>query len=173
MAVAPTSSDVRGWSKVDFADRGFEVPLMVAPDLGPDPLDVVVVQAVAYVWAVTGRDFASMPVELLDLARQAVRMRVEQQVMEQQDDAVESASDGLSSFSAGNYSETRIDPTKRGSVKILNAWGALADVLWLLMTGERYEYWVGFLSEVDWSESYGWYEAFPGSWWGGGGGWSP
>jgi hypothetical protein len=165
---APTTAEIRALSKVEFSEINYPVET-------PDPLDPVVAQAIAYVEWMTGRVFddtddASKPSygtfeqigvlnsRLFVLFTQAVRMRTEQIAMQSQDDYVETASDDVvSSFSASDYSETRADPTRRGESKSINTWKALSDLLLILMTPDRYSWWLAYLSgtpQPAWSFSY-------------------
>jgi hypothetical protein len=170
MAVnAPTTDEVFAsshlkWRKLGVAD---------APALA-EPL----AEAVAYVAVVTGRYFDDQTpprgnqltapealagtTDLVPLARKAVRMRTEQIVKHDQPGYVDTVTDDMvASFTAGPYSESRHDPTRRGETKMLNSWPGLSEILWLLVTEERYDYWISYLmnihapafavEEVDWS----------------------
>lgn len=135
----PDAELIRERSKVDFDSLGFT---------DDDQLQVVVDQANAYVEWVGGRALDStMPANLATIAEQAVRMRTEQVAFQAQPDYIEAATDdAVSSFSAGNYSETRRDPpTKR---TLLNEWVALNDLLWMLMTTDQFDYWTNLLTGV-------------------------
>lgn len=159
----PDAESVAALSKVDFGVLGYSV------DDGT--LQAIVDQADAYVEWVTGQTLDSaMPSGLVAIAEQAVRMRTEQIAFQAQEDYIEGATDEtIQSFSAGSYSETRRDPTRRGEQKMLNAWQALTDILWMLMTPDKYDYWLSFLSgvhapafevtEVAWSSSGGFVSA--------------
>lgn len=163
----PTSDDVYAASKVKWRKLGVNE----AADL-----DDAVIQSAAYLAVMTGRYFSDWPVpatiegalsvngtpEWIPLMRQAHRMRVEQIVSQQQPGYVATVTDDvIQSMSVGGYSETRRDPTRRGEEKTLNLWPGLNDLLWALMTPERYDYWIAYTSgahapafsveEVDWS----------------------
>jgi hypothetical protein len=167
----PDSALIREQSKVDFAARGYP-----APSAGsPDPLEVVVDQAIAYIEFVTWRKLdSSMPASIEPLATQAARMRTEQIVMQAQEDTVETAGDVdlISSFGAGSYTETRKDTTKPSTPGVLNPWPALNELLWMLLglgpgevndlVDQRRDYWRYILGlqpnapswaivEADWS----------------------
>lgn len=175
MATIPDAAAIRAMSQVDFASRGFT-------DATPDPLQVKVDEAVAYLTAVTGRTYTNPepPDIVLPVLNATLRMRVEQLVMQSQDDVVETAGDFdlIASFTAGAYSETRRDIGE--SKRVLNPWPALEEMLWLLMTStpaetaaggnaavdERRDYWRWVLGiappapawsmvEVDWSNGLG------------------
>lgn len=171
--LTPTAENVRSWSLVDFEELGYPAPA----DPDPDPLQVQVNRAVAYVQAVTGRTLdPSWTDPLLEpVAEQCVQLRTEQLVYEAQPDYLETANDDVvASFSAGDYSETRVDPLKRAAMHVLNANPALNRALWTAMTDDMQDYWIGILSgknapafaltEVDWSGILGPYEAVPGAW---------
>lgn len=150
----PTAADIRSWSKLDFDSLTYS---------DDSDLQRVLDQAISYVEFVTGRRAdPSLPSELEGLMRQALQMRTEQVVYQAQADAIETASDDtLQSFSAGGYSETRHDATRRGESKMLNPWQALNDILWMLMTDDKLDYWnyrlaglnapAWSVTEVDWS----------------------
>lgn len=171
--VIPTAADVRLWSKVDWIELDYP------EGATPDPLQVLVDRAVGYVQGVTGRLFASWTdLALQPIAEQAIQLRTEQLAFESQHDYAETAADDVvQSFSASNYSETRVDPMKRAQMHTLNANPALERALWLVMTPEMQEYWYAVLSgknapafdvtEIDWTgNAFGPYEPVPGAWFG-------
>ncbi len=167
----PTAADIRAISQVNFDGLGY-------PEGSPDPLDVVVDMAVAYIENVTARDYDdAQPAGYDSLMLQAARMRTEQIVYESQEEHAETAGDVdlISGFSAGSYSESRRDTQAMGTgARALNPWPALERLLWLLLTlapGEtndavedRYSYWRSMLGyapdpawsivEVDWADHY-------------------
>jgi hypothetical protein len=169
--VTPTASDVRLWSRVDFTDLGY-------PPADPDPLQVMVDRAVAYCQSVTGVMFdASFPDSTTNTpnAQAAVQYATEMLVYEAQEDYLETAADDVvMSFSAGNYSETRVDPEKRAKMRMMNANPALNRALWGLMTPDKQDEWLAAMTgknapamattEVDWGGWYGPYEPVPGAW---------
>jgi hypothetical protein len=136
----PDAASVRAMSKVDFGTLGYEEDA---------DLQVVVDQANAYIEFVTGQTLdANMPTEFEKLAGQAVRMRTEQVAFQAQEDYVETVNDdAVSSFSAGSYSETRRDNNAKRNV--LNLWPGLNDLLWMMMTADKYDYWMGLLTGVN------------------------
>lgn len=148
----PTGADLQEWSKLDFAE------LEYSDDAA---LDMLVEQACVYVEHVTGRGLSSPPVgsvggvklvempdDLVALAQQAVRMRTEQVALQAQPDYVETAADDLvSSFSAGAYSETRRDAPRKDA-KRMNSWAALQEILLLLCTPDRYDFWLAWMDGV-------------------------
>lgn len=158
---APTTKQIRTWSKVDFAGLDYEEPAGEAED----PLDVLVARGKDYVLDVTGQTLESIPAELVTTAQEAIQRRVEQLVFKQREEEAETASDMdlIASFSAGSYSETRVNRTRatKFAGKDLNPWPHLEELLWRLMTEEKREYWEERLggthrpnfavTEVDWS----------------------
>lgn len=181
-ATAPTSTEIFASSKVKWPTLGYTDPV---------DIDEIVEDSIGYVTWITGRYFSDFvptgntesfdsavysaftPVplvgspHLIRLARRAVRMRVEQEVYQDQPGYISTASDDvIQSFSAGAYSETRRDTsTLRGGRSaqrlLLNSSPSLNDLLMQLMTDERRDYWNmvlggGYLpafmvEEVDWS----------------------
>lgn len=156
--VAPVADDIRQWSKVDFD------ALTYADDAD---LQRILDQSISYIWFVTGRKpDDTCPVELEALMNQALQMRTEQVANQAQQDYVETGSDSLTqSFTAGSYSEMRHDPTRRGETALVNPWLDLSEILWMLMTDDKYDYWRSRLSninapaweitQVDWSHQAG------------------
>lgn len=156
----PTVVNIKTWSKVDFSD--------LDESYDDTQLAVLVTRACDYVEQVTGRLIdASFPPALSGTCQDAVQRRVEQVAYQTQPDYVETgADDQVVSFTASSYSETRRDDPARargqtsGRPKV-NPWGALNDLLWLLMTDDMRDYWLGLLSgintpafevtEVDWA----------------------
>lgn len=162
----PDVEAITTWSKVPF-------DTLDAP-FSEDDLEVALARAIGYVQFVTGRKLDStMPDEFARLAEQATQMRVEQVVYQSQPDYSETGSDDqISTFSAGNYSETRRAPGERakaepGRIPPINSWPALNELLWMLCTDEKQDYWVAQFAEglpafatteVDWQD----YIAMPG-----------
>lgn len=167
----PTSDEVYDASKVKWQ----KLKIQSAADL-----DDTVIAAAAYITGTTGRVWADWPMptsfpgellvatpELIPVARKAHMMRVEQVVTQDQPGYVATAGDDLiQSMSVGSYSETRRDTaTLRGGRQaqkpLLNTHPGLNALIELLMTEERFEFWLYRLSgtympafsveEVDWS----------------------
>lgn len=119
-------------------------------------------RAAAYIEFVTGQpatsaDLAPLPTYIANggisagamtsMLSQAIQMRTEQVTFQAQNAYVDDASDDVvTSFSVGGYSQSKSDPTRRGEEKSLNSWDALTKLLWLLMTPDRYAFWIVFLS---------------------------
>lgn len=165
----PTVDDIRNWSQVNFARFGFS---------DDAKLQAVIDRATGYVTFITGQTLAAPdasvsstgdPADLVPLIQQAIQMRVEQVVMQGRPGHVDSASTNevVSSFTAGSYSETRRDPGRRGEQRSLNTWPALDELLWMLMTSDRFAWWWAYVTgqqipsfaveEIDWgSYFYAW-----------------
>lgn len=167
--IAPTSDDIRSWSKVDFDALGY------ASDT-PDPLDVVVARSCAYVTSITGRPIDSTTTDavLVPMLQECIQLRCEQIAFQSDNDFAETANDDVvQSFTAGSYSETHVDPIKRGQARILNSNPRLAALLWQCMTDDQRDLWLAWTTgarvpaqaitgEVDWQERFGPYETLPG-----------
>jgi hypothetical protein len=148
--------------------------------------------AIGYFEWVTGRYFSDYPLaptpetetmsaftfapladspELIQTCNRVVRMLVEQEGMQAQRTYVDTVTDdGIASFSAGSYSESRVPPSEahhsfsraaqQPTVPTFNSWPNLNRLLTQLMTPERYAYWLAMnggippawnTTEVDWS----------------------
>lgn len=117
-------------------------------------------RAAVYVEFVTGQPATDSEAAVLDtmagtvspgatqtLIGQAIQMRTEQVLFQSQNSYLDDASDDVvSSFSVGGYSQSKNDSARRGEEKQLNSWQSFANVLWLLMTPDRYYFWEMFLS---------------------------
>lgn len=142
----PTAADVRDWSQLDFGRYGYS---------DDTRLGVVVARSVGYVRYVTGQDLAAptppenLTADLMEpILQQAIQMRTEQIVLQGRRGHLDSAASNevVSSFSAGSYHETRRDPSRRGEQRSLNTWPALDELLWMLMTPERFAWWWSYIS---------------------------
>lgn len=167
---APTTIEIRRWSKVAFDDLEFEAPATPTVE-EPDPLDVVVARAIDYILDVTGRTLEDIPTTLVTTAQEAVQRRTEQLAYKSQEDEAETASDVdmIQSFSAGSYSESRINTERatKFAPHRVNPWPLLNDMLMRLMTPEKLEWWreqwgemppAFAIQETDWAIG----DAFPG-----------
>lgn len=118
-------------------------------------------RAAAYVEFVTGQPAtdSTLPLQatyvgtlptssaLRTMLMQAIQMRMEQILFQSQNSYLDDASDDVvSSISVGGFSQTKSDSARRGEQRQLNSWQALSNVLWLLMTPDRYSFWITFLS---------------------------
>lgn len=143
--------------------RQSRLGIAAGQDNAEEFLQTEIERAAAYVEIVTGQPATSadMPVlatnveggtSLTDgavatMIRQAIQMRTEQVTFQAQNAYVDDATDDvIGSLSVGGYSQSKSDPARRGEQRQLNSWQALSNVLWLLMTPERYWWWVVFLS---------------------------
>jgi hypothetical protein len=163
----PTVTDLTSWSRIDFSS--LDAPYT------DDDLEVQIVRATGYLTAVTGRAMDdTMPPPLVPIAQDAYQLQVEQQVFKSQPDYVETSSDDLiSSFSAGNYSETRKEPGRSRYTGLttglpnINPDPRLNTDIWLLCTPQMQDYWRFILqnqgapttetTEVDWGNYDGLY----------------
>jgi hypothetical protein len=122
-------------------------------------LQVFVDRAAGYIFSVTGLSYAtaeSAPLALgpddsalvVSLIQQAIQMRTEQIILQGRADYIESAAenDVIQSFSAGLYSESRRDPARASKTTSINSWPALNELLWMLMTPERYAWWYSYVT---------------------------
>lgn len=152
--IAPTATEVRGWSKLNFAELGFADD----PSLGR-----LVAVATATLLKITGLKLADVPEEQKPLVEMAVQGLTEQLAYQAQESNLETLSDFdlIKSFSVGPYSETRRDAEDAAKARKLNAWPWLSDLLWGLLTPDQYDYWIAFfggdappafsVTEMDWS----------------------
>lgn len=184
MATAPSTSDIRSWSSLDFPRYGYP-----ATSAGDTKLEVQLARAESYIAYLTSRTYAQPQTDQFAMVKtvmdQAVQMRTEQVVMALASDQLETAADFdmIASFGAGSYNETRRSDVKStGQNKPLNPWPALNDILWMLLglfPGEtndgvldQYDYWRYQLTgvtppswqtvEVDWGRG----EGLNAGWWG-------
>lgn len=123
-------------------------------------LQVELDRAAAYVEFVTGQPAMDStqpplptnsgtlsPTALPTLLTQAIQMRTEQVTFQSQNSYLDDATDDvISSLSVGGFSQSKSDPARRGEQRQLNSWQALSNLLWLLMTPDRYDHWIVFLS---------------------------
>lgn len=146
--ILPTAAEVRSWSRVDFAAQGF-------PPATPDPLDEYMARAYGFLGELVGRGcdplpdtILEVPVRMEPLYRQALQRILEILVMNAAEDVVSTLADFqlLSSFSAGNYSETRRSLTELKDARMLVADPGLNSLLWMLMTPEKRSFWMAWLT---------------------------
>jgi hypothetical protein len=137
----PTLADIKSWSRMDFRD--------LDEPFNDQDLQVRIERACAYLNAVTGRPIDdTMPLPLVPIAQEAVQLRVEQIVVQEQQDYTETVNDdSVMSFSAGGYSETRHTsmtrsaPAVGGSLPLINVAPWLNKDIWLLCTDDMRTYW--------------------------------
>jgi hypothetical protein len=143
-ALPPTVAQIDSWSRIDFGS--LDDPFTDAD------LQIRLDRAIAYLEATTGRLFDdSMPGPLVPIAQEATQLRIEQMVMQEQEDYTETVNnDQVQSFTAGNYSESRRSPRDRytglttGLPEInSNPW--LNRDIWLLCTSDMRMYWTATL----------------------------
>jgi hypothetical protein len=150
---APTYTDIQGWTELDA--------LKNAPEAKAQRMAAI---AVSGFKRITGQtDFAAIPADDEPIVNQAVTGLAEMAVNQSSAEYLETLSDWdlIQSFNAGNYSETHRSPDDARKARMLVAWPWLSDLLWGLLTPEKYDYWVSFfggqnapafaVTEVDWS----------------------
>lgn len=168
---APTTADVLGWTQLDA---------LRAAD--PATADRLVAVAISMLKRFTGIDFATVSDDDVPVVQYAITGLAELLTYQSSPDYMETLADFdlLQSFNAGNYSETRRDPKAAREARLLVAWPWLSDMLWGLMSPDRYDYWYGLFSttpppafdvqEVDWSAGTDLYGSYgPDPWYGSGG----
>lgn len=167
VTLPPSVDDLKTWSRVDFTS--LDAPYT------DDDLQIRIDRACSYLTGYTGRPIDdTMPPPLVPIAQDAVQLRVEQIVFQEQPDYVETSNDNLiQSFSAGNYSETRHEPGRSRYTGLptglpeFNSNTALNQDIWFLCTDEMRDYWRYILqgqgaptiatTEVDWGNYDGLY----------------
>jgi hypothetical protein len=156
--ITPTADDVRSWSLLPFEEYGYP------EQTGDDTLQELVDRSTEYVTAVTGRTYPDMPIELEATAREATQRRVEQLVIQAQEDYVETGGDfdQISSWNVTGYSETRRGAEDAKKAKLINPWPHLHDLLWMLATPDKQDEWEDIwgmnrpafeVTEVDWEQT--------------------
>lgn len=152
---APSATDVQGWTQLD---------LLASADASR--ADRLVAIAISTFKRYTGVDLALVSADDEPVVQHAITGLAELLAYQASPDYMETLADFdlLQSFNAGNYSETRRSPKDARDARLLVAWPWLSDLLWGLMTPEKYDYWLSMfgvmppafeVTEVDWSgESY-------------------
>lgn len=149
---APTSEQVRTWSQVDFGSLGY-------PQNDPDPLDELIARSEAFFGEITGLGFdpvtdsalVAVPDRQAPMVRQAVQRMVEMLAVQSQPDIIDTLGDFmlLSSFSAGNYSESRRSLSEIEKNQMLVADPTLNGLLWVLMTPDKQAFWYAWLNDIN------------------------
>jgi hypothetical protein len=140
---SPTAAEIRLWSLVDFNELGFT---------DDAKLQVYVDRAAAEVIDITGRVLGGLDTtddpNLIPLVQLAIQIRTEMLVHQAQPDYVETLADFdlISGFSAGPYSETRRGVGDAVAAKVLSANPMLHDLLFNLLTEDKYDDYILFLS---------------------------
>lgn len=149
--IRPTTDDFRNWTQLKLAQLGYGEDTKLQPVLD---------RAIGYVLYVSGQKLDALDTSLSPTAAvedmepligQAIQMRAEQVILQGRPGHVGSAADNevVSSISVGSYSESRRAPgfSRSGvSERSINTWPALEEILWMVMTPERYGYWWAFTS---------------------------
>ena len=136
--ITPTSTEIREWSQLDFDGRGY-------PADAPDPLDLEVERAAAYVEQVTGLVVTEVaePSGVATRLKQAIQLRTEQQVIWRSDDYVGDQNESAIDITVTGYSQRRVGTKEQRPRDMINPWPELNDLLMGLLTDGQREYWIG------------------------------
>lgn len=143
---APSVSDIRSWSKVDWAPLGY------AQD-DPDPLERLLAVALSTLTRYTGQSWDGdtysdlAPAKGTEaMAQDAVQVLVEMAAFKKQGDRLETFQDFdlLNNFSAGGYSESR----RNGKDMQDATYGMLKSILWPLMSYDAQDEWIQMTTGV-------------------------
>lgn len=158
----PTATDFTNWTNLRLPRFGYSDVARLQPILD---------RATGYIVYMTGQKLDALDpslnpgmtaADLEPLVQQAIQMRAEQVILQSQQGHAVSAADNevVSGFTAGPYSEQRRDPQRKGEQRSINTWPALDELLWMLMTPERFAFWWAYVTgqpiadtwveEVDW-----------------------
>lgn len=150
-----TPSQFRTLSRVKQTRLG----VATGQDNADDLLQTLLDRAAAFVEIVTGQPASDKDADVVQpsmstgpsdvtpgtmkaLIGQAVQMRTEQELFQAQNGYIDDASDDvIQTLSVGSFSQTHRTPRKGGE-RLINSWESLGDLLWLLMTADRYDYWI-------------------------------
>jgi hypothetical protein len=150
--IAPTAAEVKAASEVDAITTAT-----------PAKLDRLVAIANSSFQKITGLKFADVDPDDEPIVTQAVTGLAEMTSYQTSPEYIETLADFdlIQSFNAGPYSETRRSAEDARKARLLVAWPWLSDILWNLLTPDKYDYWVSFFSgqnapafnytEVDWT----------------------
>lgn len=153
--VEPTAADVQSWTKLDALKNA-------AAD---DAARIVAVAKSSFL-KITGQSWTAILPQDEPLVQQAVKGMAELTSYQDSPEYIETLADFdlIQSFSAGPYSETRRSPGDAMKARLLVAWPWLSDMLWNLLTPEKYDYWTAFFSdkptpafdvqEMNWGDHY-------------------
>lgn len=112
---------------------------------------------------ITGQELATVAAADVPLVTYAIRGLAEMVTLQSAPEYLDTLADFdlIQSFNAGPYSETRRNPADAVKARLLVAWPWLSELLWGLLTPDKYDYWIQFFSgqnapafeitEVDWS----------------------
>jgi hypothetical protein len=138
----PTAADLRADTRIAW-EGTFNLPAAT-----PDPLTLEIDKAWAYVTLSTGQDLDTLTdATLMPIAKEAVVARTVQQAATMKGDFsdVLNSVGGVTSFSVPGYSETRQlggTTKRRGQDGFwINQWSYLDELLWLLATDAKRDYW--------------------------------
>lgn len=154
----PDVAAIRDWAPPDFDWDGVGYP---DDEDGNRKLGKRLDWAIGYVENTTGRPISTIAPpatpspdhpDLTPIAEQAILLALAQQVLQGGRRYLKAnvLQDYIASFTAGSYSETRRRPDERAGASNppVNAWRALSDLLYLLMTDEMLAYWRQRLSGI-------------------------
>lgn len=131
---------------------------------GDELLQYELDRAAAYIEFVTGQPATDSTLALLPTAIglqptsgalritviKAIQMRSEQTLFQAQNSYIDDATDDVvASISVGSFSQSKFQQLRAKQEKKLNSWGALSDLLFQLMTPDRFAWWAVFLSDDD------------------------
>ena len=139
------TTDLKAASQVDWEELGY--PVTGSPD---SSLDLEIGRALGYLVWVTGRDYTNED----DLAtgsheetmfNQCLQLRVEQQIFQRQNDYQSDFHNDVNEISVTGYSENRVSYKERRPFRHVNPHRELDELLWMLMTDEKKEYWFSWM----------------------------
>lgn len=138
--IPPTAAEVQGWTTLDALKNADALTA-----------DRVVARANASFVRMTGQTWPGLPVALEPLAQQAAQGLAELTILQSSAENLETLADFdlIQSFSAGPYSETRRSPADAMKARMLVAWPWLNELLWGLLTDDKYDYWIAFFSGLN------------------------
>lgn len=150
---APTAADIRGWTQL--------AALKTADDTLATRL---VALAVSMFRRLTGvSDLTTVADSDVPMVQAAIQGLAELLTFQQSPEYLDTLSDWdlITSFNAGPYSETHRSPEEARKARLIVAWPWLSELLWSLLTPDKYDYWISFfgtdhppafaVQEVDWS----------------------
>lgn len=149
--IPPTAAEVVAATEVD-----------VLKAASPAKAAEIVAVAGSIFQRITGQTWTSVTVADEPIVRRVIRGLSELTAYQDSPEYLETLSDFdlIQNFSAGPYSESRRSPEDARKARLIVAWPWLSDLLWTLLTEDRYEYWWAFFSdhnlpafavqEVDW-----------------------
>ena len=136
----PTAETIRAFSMAPPCGFDWAANCYPAPDpyvLEEDPLQAIVEISIGYLeFVMCGQPVECVPAHLVPVLNMALMMRMQQWVYWTQPELSEQLASGITSFSAGSYSETHASQTRGPTDRWINPWSALNDLLLMLMPAE-------------------------------------